>query len=120
MMAGETGNLKAVDFMQGMSSEALKKELSKALEELKSVDGVIIFADASGGTPFKQAALLSLDNPAIKVIGGANMSLVLDCIFKRDGLLENVIKEVLELNKTSVKLFEPKTTRAEASSSDGI
>ena len=52
LIAGEQEAYKAVDFLPTYSTEDLTREITKALDELKDCEGVIIFTDLMGGTPF--------------------------------------------------------------------
>ncbi len=60
LIAGEQEAYKYVDFLPTYSTEDLTGEITKALDELKDCEGVIIFTDLMGGTPFNVAAQLDM------------------------------------------------------------
>lgn len=74
LVAGNPGNVSAVDFVEGMSTEELKEKMSAAIAALEG-DEVLVLADLAGGTPFRTAVELKMvmTDKAIRVIAGANM-----------------------------------------------
>ena len=74
LVAGNPGNVSAVDFVEGMSSEELKEKMSAAIAAIEA-DEVLVLADLAGGTPFRTAVELKMvkTDKAIRVIAGANM-----------------------------------------------
>ena len=74
LVAGNPGNVSAVDFVEGMSTEELKEKMSAAIAAIEA-DEVLVLADLAGGTPFRTAVELKMvmTDKAIRVIAGANM-----------------------------------------------
>ena len=74
LVAGNPGNVSAVDFVEGMSTEELKEKMSVAIAAIEA-DEVLVLADLAGGTPFRTAVELKMvmTDKAIRVIAGANM-----------------------------------------------
>ena len=70
LIAGEQEAYKYVDFLPTYSTEDLTGEITKALDELKDCEGVIIFTDLMGGTPFNVAAQLGHDKENIRIVAG--------------------------------------------------
>ena len=65
------------------SAEEFGAEIRKKAEELDSGEGVIIFVDLLGGTPYNQSCLL-LENPEkVQLIAGMNLSMVLEQLGNR-------------------------------------
>jgi PTS system N-acetylgalactosamine-specific IIA component len=105
LMSGEAARFTALDFPRGMSSEDLKDRIAGAAAKANQGDGVVIFTDIAGGSPFKQAALVAAENPSVRVIGGANMPLLLDAVFSQTAELDAFVQEILGLSKNSIKLY---------------
>lgn len=84
MIAGNTEALIGVNFLESESTEDLDKNLLNAYTELrKTCDGVIIVCDLYGGSPFKSAAMLSVEQENISVLAGINLASCLELIFAR-------------------------------------
>lgn len=78
MLAGADTELAAFDFMEGMTPEELSENLRAQIEAYASCSVILILADLMGGTPYNCAAALSVSNPKVRVIGGANSPLVME------------------------------------------
>ena len=84
MIAGNTEALSGVNFLESESTEDLDKNLLNAYTELrKTCEGVIIVCDLYGGSPFKSAAMLSVEQENISVLAGINLASCLELIFAR-------------------------------------
>lgn len=79
LIGGELQNLRFVDFVETMSTETLEEELRSAVDELIADNqGVIIFTDLIGGSPFKTAAIVSTSYENVYVLGGSNLPMLLE------------------------------------------
>lgn len=60
--------------------------------------------DLTGGTPFNRSIMMASENPNIKVIGGINLSLVLEILNSRSDNddFENTIEESIEMSKEMI------------------
>ena len=58
LIAGEQEAYRYVDFLPTYGTEELTEEIAKAMDELKDCEGIIIFTDLMGGSPFNVAASL--------------------------------------------------------------
>lgn len=84
MIAGNTEALIGVNFLGSESTEDLDKNLLNAYTELrKTCEGVIIVCDLYGGSPFKSAAMLSVEQENVSVLAGINLASCLELIFAR-------------------------------------
>ena len=63
LITGMTENIAYVDFEADHSTETLTENISKALDELKGCDGVLVLSDLAGGSPFKSAVECNLHVP---------------------------------------------------------
>ena len=121
LIAGEQEAYKYVDFLPTYSTEDLTGEITKALDELKDCEGVIIFTDLMGGTPFNVAAQLGHDKENIRIVAGTNLPMLVEIVMSRKFMddLDGLVESVLETGKEQVTKYEFKQVVQEASG-DGI
>ena len=121
LIAGEQEAYKYVDFLPTYSTEDLTGEITKALDELKDCEGVIIFTDLMGGTPFNVAAQLGHDKENIRIVAGTNLPMLVEIVMSRKFMddLEGLVESVLETGKEQVTKYEFKQVVQETSD-DGI
>jgi len=63
------------------SADAYGAKLKRAIEDVDTGEGVIIFVDLLGGTPYNQICQLMSDE--VQVIAGMNLSMVLELLGNR-------------------------------------
>lgn len=121
LIACEQEAYKYVDFLPTYSTEDLTGEITKALDELKDCEGVIIFTDLMGGTPFNVAAQLGHDKENIRIVAGTNLPMLVEIVMSRKFMddLDGLVESVLETGKEQVTKYEFKQVVQETSD-DGI
>ncbi len=121
LIAGEQEAYQAVDFLPTYSTEDLTREIAKALDELKECEGVIIFTDLMGGTPFNVSAQLGHGKENIRIVAGTNLPMLVEIVMSRKFMddLDGLVDSVLETGKEQVTKYEFKQVVQEASD-DGI
>ena len=121
LIAGEQQAYKAVDFLPTYSTEDLTCELTKALDELKDCEGVIIFTDLMGGTPFNVSAQLGHGKDNIRIVAGTNLPMLVEIVMSRKFMddLDELVDSVLETGKEQVTKYEFKQV-VQDTSDDGI
>ena len=83
MFFGE--NIPQLDFLSvkmDTGAEDFKNAVVQKIEELDSGDGVVIFADVLGGTPFNQSAQLLSER--VDLITGMNLGMLMDYLGSRE------------------------------------
>ncbi len=96
MIAGPQENFYAVPFFEDEPLESFKEDMSKKIRTLsQSCDGVVIFSDLMGGTPFQTAMLAAREFKNVEVISGTNLPLLVE-------------SSVSRLNEGDVKTFSDK------------
>ena len=117
LIAGEQEAYKAVDFLPTYSTEDLTREITKALEDLKDCEGVIIFTDLMGGTPFNVSAQLGHGKENIRIVAGTNLPMLVEIVMSRKFMdnLDELVESVLETGKEQVTKYEFKQVVQEAS-----
>lgn len=85
LVAGNPGNVYAVDFVEGMGAEELKEKLQATITGIETNE-ILVLADLAGGTPFRTAVELKMVNTekAIRVIAGANMPMLMEAAMSAD------------------------------------
>lgn len=83
---GEQPQFVAIDFPETSSTALLTTQMEKALTELDPQEDVIFLTDLLGGTPFRVASTLALQQSGREVITGTNLQLLLEMVLERDGL----------------------------------
>ena len=121
LIAGEQEAYKAVDFLPTYSTEDLTREITKALDELKDCEGVIIFTDLMVGTPFNVSAQIGHGKENIRIVAGTNLPMLVEIVMSRKFMdnLDELVDSVLETGKEQVTKYEFKQVVQEASD-DGI
>ena len=83
MFFGE--NIPQLDFLSvkmDTGAEEFRNAVIQKIEELDSGDGVVIFADVLGGTPFNQSAQLLSER--VDLITGMNLGMLMDYLGSRE------------------------------------
>lgn len=93
LLAGQQENIKLIDFTESMDEESLSEKLKEAMVEDTPT---LFFTDLAGGTPFKEAAKISIDRKNVEVVAGCNLASLLESVFvEYDNVLsyaENLVK----------------------------
>ena len=117
LLAGEPQDYEAVDFLPEDSAEALAQKLDAAYERLFGCEGVVIFADLTGGTPFNVSIRMKMEHPErqIEVIGGSNLPAVLEGYMARmaGAEIQSLAVQVLEAGKNAMLRFVPSSDDGE-------
>lgn len=111
LLAGEPQDYETVDFLPEDSAEALAQKLDAAYERLSGCEGIVIFADLTGGTPFNVSIRMKMEHPErqIEVIGGSNLPAVLEGYMARmaGAEIQSLAVQVLEAGKNAMLRFVP-------------
>ncbi|UPO90131.1 hypothetical protein [Niallia sp. Man26] len=101
MIAGKQDNVYAYCLMEDNSPNGLIKELK---QQIKKEDQVFLLADIVGGSMYNEAmTLLSLPN--IKLIGGMNLSLLLNIILHED-ITDEQLLTIIQEAKDGISLAQ--------------
>ena len=119
LIAGEQEAYRYVDFLPTYGTEELTEEIAKAMDELKDCEGIIIFTDLMGGSPFNVAASLGQEN--VRIVAGTNLPMLVEIVMSRKFMddLDGLVESVLETGKEQVTKYEFKQVVQEESE-DGI
>ena len=126
MLAGKDSQLTAIDFADGMDVDAFEAKLSAALDQYANCDCTLVLADIAGGTPFNRAATLSVSRPNVRVLSGANSSMLMDLCMRNiteDEVsdVDALAEEILETGRENISKFQLEVPAEEpAEDEDGI
>lgn len=122
LIAGNPENYEKVDFLESYSVEDLSRELNAAMDRLSECDGILVFADLAGGSPFKTAVEVGMAREQrVEVIGGTNLGMIIELSMVRSFVTEMdaLVEMALNTGKDQVVHFELKK-REEVETEDGI
>lgn len=80
LLAGKPEYFEAVDFPLENSTDDLEYHLRDVIESMKDCEGILIFADLLGGSPFKEAVELSeeyANQKDIRIVAGVNLGMLI-------------------------------------------
>ncbi len=97
-------NLSAVSINILDDPETLRKKIKKAISDVKTDKGVIIFTDMFGGTP-SNLSYSFLEEGKIEVISGVNIPILLKAVNSRSKMnMETLTSVLVEHGKKSISL----------------
>ncbi|MEA5017458.1 MAG: PTS sugar transporter subunit IIA [Erysipelotrichaceae bacterium] len=107
MIAGKLDDVACVTFTHNESEIELKNKLVAAITTMQGCDEIIIMCDLLGGSPFKQAATLSIEDKRLKVIYGVNLGMLLELSIARNTpqTTEQVINKMIDNGKRNIGLY---------------
>jgi len=103
-IAGKIENVRVVPVMNSDKTENIRVLLSKAIKEIDSGDGVLIFTDMFGGTP-TNIALSLMEEGKVDIITGVNLPIILKFVSHRnDKTLSELAALLKDYGHTSIVL----------------
>lgn len=117
LVMGEQEKTFFIDFTEELSSNELNRKIENAILELSTDEGILIFTDILGGTPFNESSILATKYSNITVFGGTNMAMLFEAFDIRE---ENEISSIIEEGKNGMGIFTNNSVDIEDSDEDGI
>ncbi len=104
MIATPQENFEAVPFTEeaaGTYGDTLKAAIAAMREK---TDGVVVFVDLVGGTPFNQSMIASSTIDNVKVVAGTNLPMLIDIMMARtdSSTTDELVAEAVEVGKEGV------------------
>ncbi|MDI9540419.1 MAG: PTS sugar transporter subunit IIA [Bacillota bacterium] len=111
LIAGMPELYETVDFVQEDSVEDLETNLNAAIDNLKEdcKEGILIFTDLVGGSPFKTSVEISLTREEkIVVLGGTNLGMLVEISMARTFMddLDALAQMAVNTGQTQVMRYE--------------
>lgn len=123
MIAGKSEAVEAINFLESDSTDNLEKKMLSVIQDYNAkYEGVLVCCDLLGGSPFKTAATLSVQEPNVSVVAGINLASCLELLFMRmSSTNANELADAL-INADANRLlkFTLPTKKEEVESEDGI
>lgn len=83
MVAGDTPNFETVTF-DNDEAATFPERLSTVIESMRAqCDGVVVFCDLLGGTPFNQSMMCASQIDNVAMVCGANLPMLIEALFAR-------------------------------------
>lgn len=99
MIAGKQEQFQVVAFQEEEPLESFENNLQQAIETLvKETEGVLIFSDLLGGTPFRSAMVAAAPYENVEVLTGTNLPMLIEV-----GLLRTFEDDVQALAKKAIE-----------------
>lgn len=107
MVMGAQKNLHVLSLTHDEGIAAFREDLARLIDRLRKDPrrDILILTDMPAGTPYNVSAQLSLANPAIAVVAGANFPMVLTALDQADMPLEELTRHVIETGKQAIHRF---------------
>ena len=104
MIAGPQEAFEIVTFTEDAAG-AYGENLRAAVKDMREkTDGVLIFCDLMGGTPFNQSMMITAEQDNVSVVAGTNLPMLIDIVMARteDSTVEDLVAEAVEVGKEGV------------------
>lgn len=108
MIAGPQDNFEAVPFEEERAGE-YAGTIKAAIEAMREkCDGVLVFVDLVGGTPFNQSMMVSASVDNVQIVAGTNLPMLIDLMMARtpESQLSDLVAEAVEVGKEGVTHLE--------------
>ena len=106
MIAGKQAAYRVVPFLESDPMDALEINLRNAMAELQEeTEGIVVFADLLGGSPFKAAMLASVDFENVEVVVGTNLPMLIEIAMLREfaASAQDVVTQSLLAGKEAIQ-----------------
>ena len=106
LIAGKYDFVKYGDFTSEKSPEEFKEEVKTELEKLNDKDKILFFTDVVGGTPFKIACELKLEDERIEVFYGTNMAMIIETCMNSQFDIQLDNDSITQIGKSNIDSFK--------------
>ncbi|WP_313580131.1 PTS sugar transporter subunit IIA [Lacrimispora sp.] len=124
LLTGHQDFIVPVDFREEHSEEQLKENLKAAFDRLQDCEQVLVLCDILGGSPFKNAVMLSIGDERIKVLYGTNLGMTVElamrCMMGRIPDADMLADEIIEIGKTQIGKYKYEPVEASEDFEEGI
>lgn len=104
MIAGPQPAFEIVPFEEEGAGQYGEK-LREAVKAMRAeTDGVLIFCDLMGGTPFNQSMMITAEQDNISVVAGTNLPMLIDIVMARtdSSTIAELVDEAVTVGKEGV------------------
>jgi len=107
LISGQHAGVEIISLKENDSIDGLQTRIETAIKKLEqSCDGILVFVDLFGASPFNAAARASAKLEHVEVISGLNLPMLLETILQRETLtLSEAKKLALESGQYGIKIL---------------
>lgn len=124
LLTGHQDFIVPVDFREEHSEEQLRENLKAAFDCLQDCEQVLVLCDILGGSPFKNAVMLSIGDERIKVLYGTNLGMTVElamrCMMGQIPEADTLADEIIEIGKTQIGKYKYEPVEASEDFEEGI
>ncbi len=105
LIVGDFEKVDTASLVAGEDFEVFRKEVYQKIEALDDGDGVLVFVDLFGASPYNAAQYAAMERGKEKVgvISGMNLPMVLDGVLSRDQyVLNDLVDSLIETGKDGI------------------
>ncbi len=114
-IAGQQENMVFIDFVESMSTDELEIALRQAAIDVNTGNGVLFLADIPGGSPANRAMSIMMENNNVELIAGANLPMIANAAFERDGVtVEELVSTLLVIGQSTMQNLRQEFAKAMA------
>lgn len=106
MIAGNQEHVCELAFEEGENLQAFDDKIRQTVQgAIDKYGQVIVLTDLKGGTPFNHVMLEYSEHPAVKVLAGTNLSMLLEGAMSALGSddLEGIVQKMVTIGRESVQ-----------------
>lgn len=107
MLLGETPGMFYVDFNKEDDLDTLNEKLLTTMEQCGG-DKILFACDLTGGSPFKQCAMICAEKPGHITVAGMNMAAYAELVYNLDLSVEELADMAVEATHMSILRFPEK------------
>lgn len=124
MIAGEQPAFDVVPFHEDAAGEYPELIISTIKAAAEKYDGVVVFCDLQGGTPFNQSMLATQEAEDVEVVSGTNLPMLLEVLVTRteNSTTQELVDLALEAGREGVShmVLNLDATSAEDDDEEGL
>ncbi|MBN1265186.1 MAG: PTS sugar transporter subunit IIA [Anaerolineales bacterium] len=107
MIVGPQEQLEAIALLETEAVEDLMEKIEASIKKVEKGEGVLIFVDIPGASPFNASARIAMENKAIRVVSGMNLPMLAEVLVSREGSdLESLQKLALQSGRDGIKSLQ--------------
>lgn len=107
MLVGDCADFLFVDFNEKDDLNTLKDKISDALKAVGDSD-VLFACDLTGGSPFRESAMICAQHPNYAVVAGLNTSAYTEMTFNLEMTPMQLAELGADVAKQAIMIFPPK------------
>lgn len=124
LLTGHQDFLLPVNFEAEHSEEQLKDNLKAGFERFRDCQQILVLCDLLGGSPFKNAVLLSFGDVRIRVLYGINLAMAVElamrCMLDQTADIDTLSDELIDIGKAQIGEYKFEPVKISEEEGEGI